>query len=370
MAAAEEEEEAGSAGRARVGLCVLCGLPAAGKSTLARALRRQLPQRPGWACALLTYDELIPPEAFGPCEPEAESEEPSSLLPRWKRSRRELLQCLESFLLALLTGEPLSRPATATQPAWERFLACCRQQGLLSAESHAGAGNRILAAASGPLYLVLDDNFYYQSMRYEVYQLARKYSLSFCQLFLECPLECCLQRNRLRSQPLPDQTISLMANRIEMPDLKKNAWEQNSLLLQSLGTSEHPCATGLSEQIIGLLATALENPLKQNEESTEQKEAARAISAASAIHQADQACRRIISQAMRDAKDQSVLPGEMKSLAEELSKLKAGLLEGLRQGSNWEAQMCLENQQSSPAAWGISSFQHQATKVLNKYISK
>ncbi|NXR09238.1 PSTK kinase, partial [Semnornis frantzii] len=260
----------------RVGLCVLCGLPAAGKSTLARALHRQLPQHAGWACALFSYDELIPPEAFGPCAPEAgpeeRPEEPSSLLPRWKRSRRELLQCLESFLLALLTGEPLSRPAAATQPAWERFLACCRQQGLLSAESHAEAGYRTLATTPGPLYLILDDNFYYQSMRYEVYQLARKYSLSFCQLFLECPLECCLQRNRLRSQPLPEQTICLMARKIEMPDLKKNAWEQNSLLLQSAGgTSEDHSAAGLIEQIISLLATALANPVKQNEENTENK---------------------------------------------------------------------------------------------------
>lgn len=48
---------------------MLCGLPAAGKSTLARALRRRLPRSPGWACALLSYDELIPPEAFGPSEP-------------------------------------------------------------------------------------------------------------------------------------------------------------------------------------------------------------------------------------------------------------------------------------------------------------
>ncbi|NXF97385.1 PSTK kinase, partial [Eubucco bourcierii] len=355
----------------RVGLCVLCGLPAAGKSTLARALHGQLPQRAGWACALLSYDELIPPEAFGPCAPEAGPEEPFSLLPRWKRSRRELLQCLESFLLALLTGEPLSRPAAATQPAWERFLACCRQQGLLSAESHAGAGYRTLAATPGPLYLILDDNFYYQSMRYEVYQLARKYSLSFCQLFLECPLECCLQRNLLRSQPLPEQTICLMARKIEMPDLKKNAWEQNSLLLQSAGgTSEDHSATGLIEQIISLLATALANPVKQNEEHTENKEADRATCAASAIHQADQTCRRIISQAMKDAKDKNVLPREMKSLAEELNRLKAELLEALRQGNNWKAQAGLENQQSAPAARVTSSFQHEATNVVNKYIFK
>lgn len=78
-AAAAEEDEPGGAGRARVGLCVLCGLPAAGKSTLASALHRQLPPRTGWACAVLAYDELIPPEAFGP-------EEPSSLVSGAPRS--------------------------------------------------------------------------------------------------------------------------------------------------------------------------------------------------------------------------------------------------------------------------------------------
>ncbi|KAM6092921.1 L-seryl-tRNA(Sec) kinase [Theristicus caerulescens] len=359
--AAAAEEQQGGGGRARVGLCVLCGLPAAGKSRLGRALRRRLPQRPGWACGLLSYDELIPPEAFLPREAGAGPAAPSPLLPRWKRSRRELLQCLESFLRALLTGEPLA--AAAPQPAWGRFLACCRGQGLLpSAGIPAGAGGRWApAAAPGPLYLILDDNFYYQSMRYEVYQLARKYSLSFCQLFLECPLECCLQRNRLRSHPLPDETIRLMAGKIEMPDVKKNAWERNSLILKSFD-----CNPEDNEQIISLLATALENPVKQNEENTEQKEADRAICAASAVHQADQTCRRIISQTMKDAKDKNVLPSEMKSLAEELNKLKADFLEDLRQGNNLENQ----NQYSDPATSIISSFQHEATNVVNKYILK
>ncbi|KFV01042.1 L-seryl-tRNA(Sec) kinase, partial [Tauraco erythrolophus] len=218
-------------------------------------------------------------------------------------------------------------------------------------------------ATSGPLYLILDDNFYYQSMRYEVYQLARKYSLSFCQLFLECPLECCLQRNRLRSHPLPDQTIYLMARKIEMPDLKKNAWERNSLILKSLD-----CTSEDDEQVISLLASALENPVKQIEENTEQKEADRAICAASAVHQADQTCRRIISQAMKDAKDKNILPSEMKSLAEELNKLKAEFLEDLRQGNHWKHQICIQNQCFDPATSVISSFQQEAVNVVNKYI--
>ncbi|NXX54851.1 PSTK kinase, partial [Scopus umbretta] len=282
-------------------------------------------------------------------------------LPRWKRSRRELLQCLERFLRALGSGEPLSAPGTDTQPAWERFLACCRGQGLLSsAESHAGAGRHWThAATSRPLYLILDDNFYYQSMRYEVYQLARKYSLSFCQLFLDCPLECCLQRNRLRSHPLPDQTIHLMARKIEMPDLKKNAWERNSLILKSVDcTSEDKYAAGL------MLGFSMSNVFING------READRAICAASPVHQADRTCRRIISQTMKDARDKNVPPSEMKSLVEELNKLKAEFLEDLRQGNNVKNQIYIQNQYSDPATSAVSSFQHEATTVVNKYILK
>ncbi|XP_041271373.1 L-seryl-tRNA(Sec) kinase [Onychostruthus taczanowskii] len=350
LAAEQQQQHRGSGGGARVGLCLLCGLPAAGKSTLGRALSRRLPQRPGWACALLAYDELIPPEAFRPRAPGAGPQEPSPLLPGWKQSRRELLQCLEGFLRALLTGAALPAPA---QPGWRRFLGWLRRERLLpAAEGDAGAASR-------PLVLLLDDNFYYQSMRYELYQLARKYSLGFCQLFLECPVECCLQRNRLRSDPVPEHTIQLMARKIEMPDPRKNTWEQHSLILSS-----SDCISEDDEQIMNLLATALANPERPNEEDTEQKEAARAICAASAVHQADQACRRIISEAMQDAKGKNLLPSEMKSLAEELNKLKGEFLDDLRQGNT------LKTQYSDPATGVISSFQHEATSVINKYILK
>uniref|UniRef100_A0A8B9QGS3 Phosphoseryl-tRNA kinase n=1 Tax=Apteryx owenii TaxID=8824 RepID=A0A8B9QGS3_APTOW len=358
-------EQREAAGRRRVGLCVLCGLPAAGKSTLARALRHRLPRRQRWDCALLTYDDLIPPEAFGPPAPEAGLAGQTPLLSRWKLYRHELLQYLEHFLQALINGDRLSAPPSRTESTWESFVACCEGQGLLSSQGpDAGACHYLTdVATSRPLYFILDDNFYYQSMRYEVYQLARKYSLSFCQLFLECPLEWCLQRNHLRSHPLPDQTIYLMARKIEMPDLENNAWEKNSLILKSF-----ECTLEDNLQIIHLLANALENPVKQNEENTEQKEVDRAICAASTVHQADQTFRRIISQTMKDAKDENVRPSDMKSLAEELNKLKAEFLEDLRQGSHLKNKICQQN--SDPVTSVTSSFQYEATNVVNKYILK
>ncbi|XP_040558862.1 L-seryl-tRNA(Sec) kinase isoform X4 [Gallus gallus] len=332
----------------RVVLCVLCGLPAAGKSTLARALRRQLPLRQGWDCALLVYDDLIPEEAWGRGEP-PDGEPP--LDSAWKRRRRELLRHLERLLRALRSHPAPPGPAAAP-PSWGRFLSCCAEQGLLPGRG-GGPGTR-------PLCLVLDDNFYYRSMRHEVFQLA--HSLGFCQLFLECPLELCLQRNRLRGSPVPEGTICRMAQRVEVPEPEKNPWEQNSLVLSSSACApEEQCDSGLMEafhvQIINLLGAALENPVKQNEENTEQKEADRAICAASTVHQADQTCRRIISQTMKEAKDKNVLPSEMKSLAEELNKLKAEFLEDLRQGSHVGNESGQQNPTVDPAASVLSSFQ-------------
>lgn len=43
-----------------LGLCVLCGLPAAGKSTFARALALQLRRERGWAIGVLSYDDVLP----------------------------------------------------------------------------------------------------------------------------------------------------------------------------------------------------------------------------------------------------------------------------------------------------------------------
>ncbi|OXB82573.1 UNVERIFIED_CONTAM: hypothetical protein H355_005828 [Colinus virginianus] len=284
----------------RAVLCVLCGLPAAGKSTLGRAVRRRLPLRHGWDCALLVYDDLIP------LEEEWRRGEPPEGDCAWKRRRRELLRHLERLLRALRSGPAAPEPGP---PSWGRFVSRCAEQGLLPGRS-GGNGAR-------PLCLVLDDNFYYRSMRYEVFQLARKYSLGFCQLFLECPLELCLHRNRLRDRPVPEETVRRMAQRMEAPEPEKNPWERHSLILScSACAPEEHCDVGLPEASL------------------------------------------------------NVLPSEMRGLAEELNKLKAEVLEDVRQGSRLEGESGQHDPSFDPAASVLCSFQREATNVVNKYILK
>lgn len=63
-------------------------------------------------------------------------------------------------------------------------------------------------------------------------------TLGFCQLFLDCQVEVCLQRNCQRMQPLPEETIHAMVQKIEVPNPEKYTWEQNSLILKNEYTIE------------------------------------------------------------------------------------------------------------------------------------
>ncbi|XP_054937084.1 L-seryl-tRNA(Sec) kinase isoform X1 [Physeter macrocephalus] len=282
---------------------------------------------------------------------------------QWKSLRQELLKYLEYFFLAVINGCQMSAPPSRTEAMWEDFLTCLKDQDLISSSALEAQSHYLLTktAVSRPLLLILDDNFYYQSMRYEVYQLARKYSLGFCQLFLECSLETCLQRNGQRPLPVPAETIHLMASKIEKPNPEKNAWEHNSLTIQSPAS-----ASEARLKLTDLLLTALENPVKYVEENVEQKETDRIICSTNILHQADQTLRRIVSQTMKEAKGEQGFPYNLKLLAEELNKLKAEFLEDLRQGN--KKYLCF--QQTMDLSDVISFFHYEKDNIVQKYFSK
>ncbi|KAL6081389.1 hypothetical protein STEG23_011994 [Scotinomys teguina] len=241
--------------RPKLGLCVLCGLPAAGKSTFARALALRLRQERDWAVGVLSYDDVLP-----------------AALP--------------------------DRADTQLRVSTER--------------------------------------------------VGRA----------DCPLETCLLRNGQRPQSLPNETIHLMEKKIEKPNPEKNAWERNSLIIQSSA-----CSLEASLEVTDLLLTALENPIKCVEDNAEQKETDRVICSTNILHKADETLRRTISQTMKEAKDEQIPLNNLKRLAEELNKLRADVLEGLRRGNG--KHLCF--QQTTDV---ISSFCDERDTIVQKYFSK
>ncbi|CAB1344020.1 unnamed protein product [Coregonus sp. 'balchen'] len=284
---------------ARTCLCVLCGLPAAGKSTLARAVNSHTVER-GWRSAVISYDDLIPDDAFNVKEVEDEEDmtRPQTQT-KWKLHRQAVLQCVEQFLqspteLGQLTPNAyqIDQRRLASSPS--------RRSGLRDAYPSPLDG----PPPPPPLVILLDDNFYYPSMRYEVYQLARKHSVGFCQVYVQCPVEACVRRNQLRPQPLPSDVIVEMAKRMEPPNPRRNPWEQNSVTLDS---KDHFTIEYI-QRLVKVISTALENPLSPVQDNTERKEVDR------------QSC----------VSNHKLPPERMRSLAAEFNESKTRFLQDLR----------------------------------------
>ncbi|XP_051925431.1 L-seryl-tRNA(Sec) kinase [Hippocampus zosterae] len=310
MAAAMEPEHAD---RARACLCVLCGLPAAGKSSLSRSVCLAARRR-GWRAAVVQYDGLIPEQAFQnrAADDDATSQEART---EWKIHRTAVLRCLEEFLEK--REMPMERPGDGgiDVPAWER---CARA--LLTPPLDPAR------ADAAPLLILLDDNFYYPSMRYEVFRLARKYSLGFCQVYVQCRLDLCMSRNESRPRPVPAEVIAEMAKRLEPPNPTKNPWEAKSI---AVDTADDLFECDI-QRVMELISCALGDPLSPFEDDVEQKEADRQRCATSGVHRADQACRRLISEAMKKARETGVSSRHMRSLATQLGESKTRVLQDLR----------------------------------------
>ncbi|KAM4624061.1 L-seryl-tRNA(Sec) kinase [Polymixia lowei] len=295
----------------RACLCVLCGLPAAGKSTLAQAINT-LAVEQAWRSTVVPYDDMIPDDAFH-IKVLKDDDRQQQAQTEWKLHRQAVLQCIEQFLTK---PQDLAEPPTCqiNRNAWRR---CTSMESGTSDNSHTD---------QSPLLIILDDNFYYPSMRYEVYQLARKYSLGFCQVYLHCAVESCINRNQRRSKPLPTEVILEMAKRLESPNPQKNSWEKDSITLNSTDNF----SKGDIQRLMELISSAVNNPLSPVEDNLEQKEADRLKCSNSLVHQADQACRRLVSEAMKSARENKVAPECMRLLATELNESKTRFLHNLR----------------------------------------
>lgn len=79
-----------------------------------------------------------------------------------------------------------------------------------------------------------------------------------------------------------------------------------------------------------LLVSSLENPLSPVQDESQQKESDRRLCASSALHQADQTCRRLVSQTVASAREGQASPDVMKALTKALIELKTVFLQELK----------------------------------------
>ncbi|EDW56179.1 L-seryl-tRNA(Sec) kinase [Drosophila sechellia] len=202
----------------RICLVALIGLPAAGKSSLCSWLLDQQTALRVRHIVHLCYDDFL-------------DATPSADL-AYKEQRGRIFELIEKLISAIQED--------ADWPPQVRRI------------SSSGDYNR------GRHLILCDDNFYYRSMRYKLYQLCRDSGCSFGQIYMASSLDSCLQANSLRSDAtrVPVDVVRQMNERLEVPDTSE-AWERNSLTLNGLDMD----TTGSA--LLAFIATLLDLPAKE-----------------------------------------------------------------------------------------------------------
>lgn len=271
-----------------VSLLCLIGLPGSGKTILAESLKTYFAEN-GVNAECIEYDMHI--------------EEIHCTDGEWKRQRHELLESVRR-----VAGE--------------------------------------FKKSAGKSVIVLDDNFYYRSMRYEVYRIAKEFRLGFGQIFLNLPYDLCCSRNSSRPKPVPSEVMSRMKSLFEPPDASKNAWERHSLIISNTPSN----LEGISE----LVTQTWEQPyfpVSQTVNSPQPN---------SAIHFADLALRQIVKSIILSTQQE-----QRSQITQTLSHKKKSVLEDIKM--NNIALPFVDSNVDIVAAY-VMTLEPYFSDFLNKYL--
>ncbi|EUB59530.1 Ras-related GTP-binding protein D [Echinococcus granulosus] len=231
-------------------LILLIGLPAAGKSYISNKI---VDESSKFTCILIEFDDNI---VFG-----------QSKDFNWKSERNAIYSSIQTFITEFGSGNR----SFETQ----------------------GLHIRLPKETTGdlPVVVILDDNFYYRSMRKQYFLLSKACRCAYLTVSLRTPLNLCIERNAKRTPSIPSSVLDRMNERFEWPDASNYPWERHNLDL--IGTeSNYPIGT-----IEAFIDSVLQQPLIFIDMTRvkAEKEKSRAINKANPIHALDDVLRSLVN---------------------------------------------------------------------------
>lgn len=180
---------------ARACLLTMCGLPGAGKSTLARAVAARA-ESDGIRVSLVSFDDVErrlaseKSEASAPRGDDAGGSTPGFDAATWKAARLEALATVERLLLS-------------------------------EAEASVGEDGGGEKDDRRRALIIADDNFYYAGMRQQCHRIARRARAAHAQLFVSISVAQAHARNESRDprDVVPRDALERMADQFEPPAL-------------------------------------------------------------------------------------------------------------------------------------------------------
>lgn len=281
---------------------LLVGLPGCGKSTLCKKLLSNNDSKYSQLRFIhVSFDDHIPlieQEKFAIMRQQQENVDNDDT---WKNARYQLLLSIEEMVKAL--------KSKTINEFTKKFIN--------------------VDEVDDKLFVVLlDDNFYYKSMRYEYYQMARRQTAGYCQVYIECSVSDASQNNAKRDSQIPVSVIKVMAERIEAPLTQNLAWEKDSLKLSANNLDIN------IEGVFDLVSNCLRNPVCPLDDRTEEITLAKLQCSESLAHQADIILRLLVGTIIKEAKrNNEIIPSEFSKFSKHVNLCRQKVLTSLKDGT-------------------------------------
>jgi O-phosphoseryl-tRNA(Sec) kinase len=261
---------------ASTNLCYLicCGLPASGKTRLAQMLCHSKTKISSDSQTLpvlfihICYDELI-------SDTTSDGQSASN---SWKEQRQSCLSCVEYLTRNL--KDPCSCDSKSIHCSF-----CLRTSITIKQQLSEKFGTQII--------FIIDDTMHLKSMRYQYFQLARRYCTGFAVVHLVVDVNEALRLNNKRhnKEKIDDEIIKNMEARFEMPC--KDSWEANTVQVcwQEMDESR------VRNLVMKVIKEGLHHPVMPlvTQEEVQQRCASKLACSKSIMHQADLLLRKLTS---------------------------------------------------------------------------
>jgi len=254
-------------------IVIVCGLPGVGKTTFTRKLASVLAFE-GVKCIHLEYDQFEQQERSQkkklPTESLTQSNQATFDSSAWKSARERI----EDLVEQLLSG--------SMQP----------DNPVLQETNHMFNDLKSI----DQLYIILDDNMYYHSMRNYFFKLCQKYKAGFVQIYLHAPLEFAINNDQQRptERQVGSHVIQQMKYKLEEPDPVHNTWEKHTIILDAskLDLSDNTRIQNVFDELMQMAQDPLPEPPIEDEE---EKERSRLANFESTVHQFDLRSRKLLA---------------------------------------------------------------------------
>jgi tRNA uridine 5-carbamoylmethylation protein Kti12 len=170
--------------------------------------------------------------------------------------------------------------------------------------------------------LIIDDNFYYKSMRYEWFLISKQFQMGFALVMIDCPLDLAIQSNQRRTHKcVPNSVIIKMNERFERPQMI-------GFELRTFTLSAHSFDFVITHHLIDFIIDAIRNPIvKQNMINEELREHSKSLNQSNLIHRVDCILREIINQRIVESLNK-------REIAKKLNEAKKSILNDLKQSDD------------------------------------